>query len=75
MSQGFISPALSKTGDRNNSLCGRQLQLTSIPSHSAQSKHREEEAALRTVAEVHCILAEVRQSRISGGNVFSLFPC
>lgn len=54
-----MSSASSK-GDRTNSSQTRQLQLAAEPSHADESRHREDLCLLRTVAEVHCLLAEVR---------------
>lgn len=61
LSQGQSSA--SSRGDRVSSSYGRQLNLTresSSQSHAEESRRREELALLRTLAEMHCILAEVR---------------
>lgn len=61
LSQGQSSA--SSRGERMSSSFGRQLNLThesSSHSHAEQSQRREELALLRTLAEMHCILAEVK---------------
>lgn len=70
VAERFSSPLLSQgqssgssKGDRMSSSYGRQLHQTresSSHSHAEESRHREELAMLRTLAEMHCVLAEVR---------------
>lgn len=64
LSQGQTSSASSK-GDRriSSSPYSRQLHLaheSSSHSHFEKSRHKEEVTLIRTIAEVHCVLAEVR---------------
>lgn len=54
---------ISSKGDRITSSTFRQFQLTnegSFYSHLDESRHREELNLIRTLAEIHCLLAEVR---------------